>query len=195
MEPSTAVTEKAQRLVKLLRRVAQGEPLEQVCAELDLAVDAERLAKLQVTYEAGGCTWEALIDGRYGHPQKAHSALREWLHERKRQDEELTARQLVDEVRTQFKVELSAGHINYLLRKVELTRPPGRPRSRPAAEAAPEQPDGFSQSLDNAGTFFPRSSEARDGHHRDGGELSGNNPPGVSGDPPRDAAAGGGERA
>ena len=102
MEPSTAVTEKAQRLVKLLRRVARGEPLEQVCAELDLAVDAERLAKLQVTYEAGGCTWEALIDGRYGHPQKAHSALREWLHERKRQDEELTARQLVDEVKTQF---------------------------------------------------------------------------------------------
>ena len=195
MDHPTAVIEKAQRLEKLLQRVVQGEPLEQVCAELGLAVDAERLAKLQAKYEAGGCTWEALIDGRYGHPKKAHSALQEWLHERKRQDEELTARQLVDEVKTQFKVELSAGHINYLLRKVELTRPPGRPRSRPAVEAEPEKPEMPSQSLDNAGIFFPRSREARDGHHRGGGELSGNNPPGVSGDPPRDTAAGGGERA
>ena len=124
MDHPAAVIEKAQRLEKLLQRVAQGEPLAQVCAELGLAVDAERLAKLQAKYEVGGCTWEALIDGRYGHPQKAHSALREWLHERKRQDEELTAPHLVDEVKTRFKVELSAGHINYLLRKVELTRPP-----------------------------------------------------------------------
>ena len=154
MDHPAAVIEKAQRLEQLLQRVAQGEPLAQVCAELGLAVDAERLAKLQAKYEAGSCTWEALIDGRYGHPKKAHSALQEWLHERKRQDEELTAPQLVDEVKTQFEVELSAGHINYLLRKVELTRPPGRPRSRPAVEAEPEQPEVPSQSLDNAGIFF-----------------------------------------
>jgi transposase len=161
MDHPATVIEKARRLEQLLQRVEQGEPLEQVCAELHLAVDAKHLARLQVKYQAGGRTWEALIDGRYGHPIKAHSALREWLHERKRQDKELTASQLVDEVRTQFEVELSAGHINYLLRKVELTRPPGRPPTQPATEEESEAP---SQSLDNAGIFFPRSSEGRDGH-------------------------------
>ena len=135
-----------------------------MCAELDLAVDAKHLARLQVKYEAGGRTWEALSDGRYGHPQKAHSALREWLSERKRQDKELTASQLVDEVKTQFKVELSAGHINYLLRKVELTRPPGRPPNQPVAEAESGEPEAPSQSLDNAGIFFPGSSKGRVGH-------------------------------
>lgn len=162
MDHPAAVIEKAKRLEQLLQRVEQGESLEQVCAELHLAVDAKHLARLQVKYEACGRTWEALIDGRYGHPQKAHSALREWLHERKHQDKELTASQLVDEVRTQFKVELSAGHINYLLRKVELTRPPGRPPNQPATAAKSEEPEAPSQSLDNAGIFFPRSSEGRD---------------------------------
>jgi hypothetical protein len=70
MDHPTAVIEKAQRLEKLLQRVVQGEPLEQVCAELDLAVDAERLAKLQAKYEAGGCTWEALIEGGMVIPRK-----------------------------------------------------------------------------------------------------------------------------
>jgi len=194
MDHPAAVIKKAKRLEQLLQRIGQDEPLEQVCAELDVAIDAKPLAKLQAKYEASGRTWEALIDGRYGHPQKAHSVLREWLYERKRQDKELTASQLVDEVRTQFKVEVSAGHINYLLRKVELTRPPGRPPNQPAAEAKSGKSEAPSQSLDNAGIFFPRSSKGRDGHPRDGRELSGDGPPGVSGEKPRDFAAGGGER-
>lgn len=189
----TAVIEKAKRLAQLLQSGEQGEPLEQVCAELDLAVDAKRLAQLQAKYQTGGRTWEALLDGRYGHPIKAHSALREWLHERKRQDKELTAPQLVDEVKEQFGVELSAGHINYLLRKVELTRPPGRPPSRPAPEGEPVPPQAPSQSLDNAGIFFPGSREAGDGHPRGGGGLLGDGPSGLSGGPPGDVAAGGDE--
>lgn len=187
----TAVIEKANRLEQLLQRVEQGEPLEQVCAELDLAVDAQRLAQLQAKYQAGGRTWEALLDGRYGHPIKAHSALREWLHERKHQDKELAAPQLVDEVKEQFGVELSAGHVNYLLRKVELTRPPGRPPGRPSPEGEPEPPQAPSQSLDNAGIFFPGSREAGDGHPRGGGGLPGDGPSGLSGGPPGNVAAGG----
>ena len=193
MDHPAAVIEKAKRLEQLLQRVEQGEPVEQVSAELDLPVNAERLAQLQVKYEAGGRTWEALIDGRYGHPQKAHSALREWLSQRKRQDKELTASQLVDEVKTQFKVERSAGHINYLLRKVELTRPPGRPPNQPAAEADSTEPEALSQSLDDAGIFFPRSSEGRDGPPRGGRKQSGDGPPGVSGGKPQDFAEGSGQ--
>ena len=189
----TAVIEKAKRLAQLLHSVEQGEPLEQVCAELDLAVDAQRLVQWQAQYQAGGRTWEALLDGRYGHPIKAHSALREWLHERKRQDKELTAPQLVDRVKEQFGVELSAGHINYLLRKVELTRPPGRPPSRSASDGELEPPPAPSQSLDNAGIFFPGSREAGNGHHRGGGRLPGDSPSGLSGGPAGNVAAGGDE--
>ncbi|MGA9351382.1 MAG: hypothetical protein WBW48_21600 [Anaerolineae bacterium] len=189
----TAVIEKAKRLEQLLQCIKQGEPLEQVYAELDLTVDAKRLAQLQAKYQAGGCTWEALLDGRYGHPIKAHSALREWLYERKRQDKELTAPGLVDEVKEQFGIELSAGHINHLLRKVELTRPPGRPPSRSAPAGEPEPPQASSQFLDNAGIFFPGSREAGDGHHQGGGRLPGDGPSGLSGGLPGDVAAGGGE--
>ncbi len=195
MDHPAAVIEKAKRLEQLLQRVERGEPLEQVCAELELTIDAARLAQLQAKYEAGGRTWEALIDGRYGHSQKAHSALREWLYARKREDEALTAPQLVDEVKDEFKVELSAGHINYLLRKVELTRPPGRPRSRPADEAAPEETEPAGQPLDNAGIFFPGSRQAGHGRHGSGRELPGDDVPGVSRGQPGDPVASGGERA
>jgi transposase len=164
-----AVCEKAQRLERLLLRLEAGEPFDPVRADLGLSVRAEDVPKLQAKYEAGGRTWEALIDGRYGHPQTAHSALREWMHERKREDESLTARELSEEIREQFQVELSIGHINYLLRKVELTRPRGRPHRRreeeEEGEAVPSAAAPPDESLDNGGLFFPGSGEARDGDH------------------------------
>jgi transposase len=161
-----AVCEKAQRLERLLQRIEEGEPFDQVRADLSLSIEEEEVPKLQAKYEAGGRTWEALIDGRYGHPQTAHSALREWMYERKREDKSLTARELAEEIAEQFQVELSIGHINYLLRKVELTRPRGRPHRRreeeeEAAVQAPAAPSD--ESLDNGGLFFPGSGEARDG--------------------------------
>jgi transposase len=165
MDHPPAVLDKARRMERLLRRVEAGESLSQVCADLNLKVKEKDLPRLRDKYEKGGRTWEALIDGRYGHPQTAHSALREWLYERKREDETLTASQLAKKVKGRFGVELDPGHINYLLRKVGLTRPPGRPPSAAAAKDEPEseQPE---QSLDDAGVFFPGSSEARDGGHR-----------------------------
>ena len=162
-----AVIEKAQNMEHLLLRVEAGEPLEQVRAELGLDVGAEAIPELQARYEAGGRSWEALIDGRHGHPQKAHSALREWMHERKQGDESLTARELAVEIEEQFQIKLSIGHLNYLLRKVELTRPRGRPyRCEEGSDPAPDRGAQPDESLDNAGTFFPRSSEAGDGSQR-----------------------------
>ncbi len=194
-----SVREKAQRLESLLQRLEAGKPLEQVCIELGLSVEAQDVPKLQAKYEAGGRKWGALIDGRYGHPQKAHSALREWLYERKREDKALTARELVLEIAEQFQVELSIGHVNYLLRKVGLTRPRGQPRRRgersevsPASATRPdESPDNSDSaaspqapssntreaptrdSLDHAGLFFPRGGEAGDGGGRDCGDEPG----------------------
>jgi hypothetical protein len=92
------------------------------------------------------------------------------MYERKREDESLTAGELAVEMEEQFQVELSAGHINYLLRKVELTRPRGRPCRRreedEEGEATPAPEAQSDESLDNGGAFFPRSSQAGDGDHR-----------------------------
>ena len=169
MDYPAAVLEKAQRLEQLLLRVASGEPLDEVNKELGFDLDQQGLARAQAKYEAGGRTWEALIDGRHGHPRKAHSALREWLYARKEEDESLRAPQLVDEIKERFGVELSAGHVNYLLRKRGLSALPGRPfkESRPDEDAT-TTPGAPSEFVDNAGIFFPRRSERGDGSGRGG---------------------------
>jgi transposase len=163
MDYPEAVIEKAQKMEKLLQRVDTGEPLDQVCADLKVEIDEKRLVALQAKYKAGGETWEALLDGRFGHPQTARSELREWLYERKKQDETLRASKLATEIERKFHVVLSVGHINYLLRKRGLTAPPGRPYKDPPAEQEEEQTPTTTKSLDNAGTFFPGSSQGRDG--------------------------------
>ena len=168
MDYPEAVIEKAQKMENLLQRVNAGEPLDLVCAELDVEIDEKRLAALQAKYKAGGETWEALLDGRFGHPHTAHAELREWLYERKKQDETLRAPKLATEIEKKFGVVLSAGHINYLLRKRELTAPPGHPYKQPPAEQEEEQPPTDIESLDNAGLFFPGSSQGRDGSSSDG---------------------------
>lgn len=167
MDYPEAVIEKAQKMEKLLQRVEAGEPLDQVCAEVDIEVDEKRLAALQAKYKAGGETWETLLDGRFGHSHTAHAELRAWLYERKEQDETLRAPTLVKEIEKKFGVVLSSGHINYLLRKRGLTAPPGRPYKDPPAEQEEEQPPTTTESLDNAGAFFPGSSQGRDGRSPD----------------------------
>ena len=164
-----AVLEKAQRLEQLLLRLASGESLDELNEELGFGLDRRELGRQQAKYEAGGHTWEALIDGRHGHPHKAHSALREWLYARKKEDESLRAPQLAAEVEEKFGVKLDAGHINYLLRKRGLSASPGRPSKKPRPdEDATTAPAAPSESNDNAGIFFPRSSEDRDGGGRGG---------------------------
>jgi transposase len=156
MEYPAAVLEKAQRLERLLQRVAAGEPLDEVNEALGFSLDQRQLARWQAKYEAGERRWEALIDGRHGHPRTVNSAVREWLYARKEEDEEPRSPQLVIEIQEQFGVELSAGHINYLLRKRGLTAPPGRPyKKQPSGEEAPATSPAPGESVDNAGLFFP----------------------------------------
>lgn len=166
MKHPEAVIEKAKRLERLLQRVESGEPFEQVQAELGLEIEIEDLPKLQSRYAAGGRRFEMLIDGRYGHSQVVNSAMREWLYERKQQAEDLRAPQLADELEKNFGVRVAAGHINYLLRKRGLTHTTGRPRLRPAPEATPAFAEPSSPPIENAGLFFPGSSQAGDEGHR-----------------------------
>ena len=154
MDYPQAVIEKAQRLAQLLERVEQGEALAEVKVEIGVEVRPERLVELQTKYEAGGRSWEALIDGRHGHVQKVTADMKEWLYERKRQDKTLTGPELVKAIRDKFGVELSLGHINYLLRQVELSRQTGRP-PKPVAEKETERVEISEQVVDNAGIFFP----------------------------------------
>jgi transposase len=163
MDYPQAVITKAHKMERLLQRVAQGEPLAQVCAELEVEVNEKQLAKLRAKYKAGGEKWEALLDGRYGHTQKVHAAMLAWLYERKEQDETLRAPALAIEMAEQFGVRVTDGHINHLLRKRELTAPPGRPYKHPPTEQAEEPSPTSTESLDNAGSFFPGSSQGRDG--------------------------------
>ena len=196
MNHPPAVSEKAQRLEQLLQRVEAGEAFEPLRAELDLRVQEQDLPELRAKYEAGGRKWEALIDGRYGHPQAAHWGLREWMYERKREDESLTARELGEEITERFGVQLSEGHINYLLRKMELTRPPGRPHrggKPPGSEVVSTPTASPDPSLENGGLFFPGSGEARDGDYGGRGAVYGDGPAGVRRDPSGRVAADSGE--
>jgi transposase len=164
MDYPTAVLEKAKRLEQLLQRVAAGEPLDAVNEALGFDLDEEQLAHAQAKYEVGGCRWEALIDGRYGHAQKVHSGIREWLYTRKERDEAVRAPQLAREIKEKFGVEVDPGHINYLLRKRGLTAAPGRPcKKEPAGEETTDAETVPSESIDNAGIFFPGGGEGRHG--------------------------------
>ena len=173
------VIKKAQRLEQVLQRVEQGEPLAAVCAELDQEVSPKRLPALQAKYEAGGRSWECLIDGRYGHQQSMTSEMKEWLYERKREDEKLTGPELVKELAERFKVKISVGHMNHLLKQVGLSRQPGRPpKSSQKKEEAGSETGG--PVVDNAGIFFPGGRKSRDGGGRSGDPECGNGPTGVS---------------
>jgi hypothetical protein len=163
-----AVHRKAKKLEQLLQRLEGGENLEQLCQELELKVSPKRAEQLKSKYEAGGRKWEVLLDGRYGHAQQVNSAVRAYLYERKQADQELTAGQLATEVEEKYKVKVSEGHINHILREVALTRPPGRPRKRTGAE--PQEKREEPQA--NAGLFFPGRGQAGPEGDRDDRKLS-----------------------
>jgi transposase len=153
----------------LLERVERGESREQVGHELGLTIAPAPLTALGRKYQASGGDWQVLLDGRYGHDQKANDEIKEWLYARKQAAPHLTAPQLVEAIKAKFGVEFSAGHLNYLLRKVALTRPVGRPQVRPkAAEpASPAEP----VSVPNAGLFFPGGGEGEARRNRAAGKM------------------------
>lgn len=155
MKYPKAVTEKAQNLEQLLKRLRAGDSLDEANQALGLELDQEQVERAQVKYDAGGCKWEVLIDGRHGHAQKIHSGIREWLYKRKEEDEEIRAPRLVKEIAEKFGVEVTPEHLNYLLRKRCLTAPVGRPyKQKPGDEEQTEVEALPGRPVDNAGIFF-----------------------------------------
>jgi hypothetical protein len=156
-----AVREKAQRLERLLLRVGAGDALDEACAELGLTVEPDDLPALEARYLNGSQQWQVLVDGRYGHTQKANSAVLEWLKQCKGEQRNLTAGQLAERAAQCLNVELSAGHINYLLRPMGLTNRPGRPAHPPAPPPVTVEPlVEAPQTLENVGLFFPGRCQA-----------------------------------
>ena len=163
MDYPPAVIAKAQQLATLLQRVAAGEACAAVCADLGLDVSPTELARRQAKYAIGEQQWPALLDGRFGHAQCVNSAMREWLYARKRQDVRLRAAALAAALEQEFGVRVAAGHINYLLRKVGLSSPPGRPYKPLAPAPTPPAASPLALSLANAGLFFPGGRETATG--------------------------------
>ena len=158
MEYPPAVIDKAKKQEKLLQARVVGKTLAEARAISGIAAMTVREAnRLQRKYEAGSSTWQALLDGRFGHDIKANSAVKEWLYERKRQDRTIRANQLVAEIKERFGVEFRAGHINYLLRKEGLTAPVGRSEKKAATATRQEEEKPEEKSRENAGIFFPGS--------------------------------------
>ena len=79
--------------------MAAGESLDEVNEGLGFNLNEAQLVQARAKYEAGGCHWEALVDGRYGHAQKVHSGIREWLYRRKERAEEVRAPELAREIK------------------------------------------------------------------------------------------------
>lgn len=173
------VIEKAQRLEQLLQRIEQGEALTEICAELNLEVSPTRLTTWQAKYEAGGRSWTGLIDGRYGHEQSLSSEMKVWLYERKREKAGLTGPELVQELTERFKVKISVGHVNHLLRQVGLSRQTGRP-PKPSQPKAETTSDITGPVVDQAGLFFPGGGQSGAGGGGSGDSECGNSPAGVS---------------
>jgi transposase len=167
MEYPDAVIAKAKRMARLIERVEKGESLSEVCTEVGISLSSEQFRRLEAKYETGERKWEALQDGRFGHDVKVHSAMKEWLYERKRQDGSLRAPQLAQEIAEKFDVELSVGHINHLLRKRSLSAPPGRPFAEKEAKEEQEEREEATACQENAGLFFPGGREASAGRQRD----------------------------
>ena len=71
--------------------------------------------------------------------------------------------EIYQEIEAKFGVTLTDGHINYLLRKRGLSAPPGRPCKGEAEETASDDAPSHTESVENAGLFFPRGSQAGDG--------------------------------
>jgi len=162
-----AVIEKAKKQEKLLQARAAGKPLAQARAIAGIAtMKVKEANRLQRKYKAGGSTWEALLDGRFGHDIKANSAIKAWMYERKRQDLAVRASQLANEIKEKFGVEFKSGHINYLLRKEGLTAPVGRPAKPKEVAAETKNEDIPEERSENAGLFFPGSSERSDGRRQ-----------------------------
>lgn len=154
--------ELARRKEQWILRIEQGESPQRVGRELKLKLKASSLPRLQHQYQAGGRTWQALLERRHGVATKGTPEVKAFLKQAKAQQPQATGAELREQVWEQFEIDISLRRVNELLRAEALSNSPGRPRkvSRPESSSATER------ELDNAGAFFPSGGVERAGRSR-----------------------------
>jgi transposase len=149
--------ELAQRKEQWILRTEQGESPQRVGRELKLK--ASSLPRLRQQYQAGGRTWQALLERRHGIATKGTPEVKAFLKKAKEQHPQATGAELCVQVWERFEIDISLRRLNELLHAEALSNSPGRPRKVPAPEpvSAPER------EVDNAGVFFPSGGVERTG--------------------------------
>lgn len=127
MKHPPTVVAKAKKLEQLLLKLEAGLSLTEACSQLSIEVNEKRAKQLLNKYNSNGRSWEVLVDGRYGHKQKITNAIRKRLYELKQINPTLRAKGLAQILVKEFGIEVSVGHINYLLRKKGVSYGVGRP--------------------------------------------------------------------
>ncbi|MEK7717526.1 MAG: hypothetical protein AAB385_02210 [Planctomycetota bacterium] len=141
----------AHRKEQWILRTERGEDPERVRRELKVPLKTSSLAWLTQRYQAGGRTWQALLERRHGVATKGTAAVKAFLAKAKARDPQLTGAELCLQVWERFEIEISLGRLNALLHEADLSNPPGRP---PKASAKKE-PATTAREVENAGAFFP----------------------------------------
>jgi hypothetical protein len=154
--------ELAHRKEQWILRTEQGESPQRVGRELKLKLKTSSLPRLRQQYQAGGRTWQALLERRHGIATKGTPEVKAFLKKAKEQSPQATGAELCVQVWERFEIDLSLSRLNELLHAEELSNAPGRPRkvSPPETSSAPER------EVDNAGAFFPSGSTERTGRAR-----------------------------
>jgi len=154
----------ARRKEQWILRSAQGEEPERVRRELKVPLQTSSLGWLTHRYHAGGRTWQALLDRRYGVATKGTPAVKAFVTKAKARAPQLTGAELCVQVWERFEIEISLGRLNALVREAGLSNPPGRPLKAPAEKDSAPTP----REVENAGAFFPSGRAHRIGRARRG---------------------------
>lgn len=154
----------ARRKEQWILRAERGEDPERIRRELKIPLQTSSLGWLTQRYQAGGRTWQALLDRRYGVATKGTPAVKAFVAKAKARDPQLTGAELCVQVWERFEIEISLGRLNALVREAGLSNPPGRPAKAPEAE----KPAATAKVVDNAGAFFPSGRAHRTGRPRRG---------------------------
>jgi transposase len=109
--------------LQLIAAMLEGQPWQQAMIDAGLSIGratAYRLVQLARDPERSE---RPFLDDRHGHPYKLREPLRRWLVEYCTQHPEVYSSQVQAELRMQFGVEVSRGHINRVRAEAGVTAP------------------------------------------------------------------------
>jgi transposase len=113
--------DRAARL-QLIKSMFAGHSWQNAAAQSQLKISrstAYRLVQLARSEEKAGL---AFLDDRHGHPYKLTEAVRAWLVDVCSKDPQIPSSRIQAELKTDFGIEVSVGHINHVRAQHGVTR-------------------------------------------------------------------------